>query len=89
MIAAVDPTSKGPRGGKMYRCAACGIAFPAAQVQVDHIDPIIPIGTAAKDMSWDTIIDRIFCSADNLQVLCKSDHKQKSAAEMRERRKHR
>ena len=86
------PDSSGPRGGKRYICSVCGQPYGIREVQVDHKDPIVPVGTLSKDMSWDNIISRVFCSADNLQVLCSTCHKAKShASENKERirfRKH-
>lgn len=58
-----------------YKCAVCNKVFPRTGVQVDHI---IPIG---KVETWDGFIERLFCDSDNLQVLCKSDHKAKTQAE--------
>ena len=78
---------KGPRGGKMYRCQRCGKSFSAKDVQVDHIDPVIPIGTPAYSMSWDTLVGRIYCDTNNLQVLCTGCHKIKSATESSTRAK--
>lgn len=75
------PRKKGPKGGKRYRCAKCKKDFGIRDVQVDHIDPVVPIGTLSKDMSWDEIVSRIFCEEDNLQVLCTRCHEKKSKAE--------
>lgn len=58
-------------------------------MQVDHKDPIVPTDTLSKDMSWDVIIGRVFCSADNLQVLCSTCHKIKSKDENMERKEER
>ena len=80
---------KGPRGGKMYTCSACSTPFPTRKVQVDHIEPVIPLNKAALSMSWDEIISRLYCSSDNLQVLCESCHKKKSKQEMAKRKKFR
>jgi hypothetical protein len=85
--AAVHPTAKGPRGGARFVCNDCREDFAGKEVQVDHIEPVIPIGTAAKDMSWDEIIERLFCTADNLQLLCVPCHKLKSAAEASARKR--
>lgn len=38
-------------------------------------------------MSWDTIVERIFCEPENLQVLCSKCHTKKSQKENRERKK--
>lgn len=54
---------------------------------MDHIDPVVPIGEKAFDMSLDVIASRLWCDKDNLQVLCKPCHKKKSADEVGLRRK--
>ena len=66
---------KSGRLASHYRCAACEGDFPQSNVQVDHVKPI-------SDWSdWGEAIERLFCEADNLQVLCKPCHKKKSASE--------
>lgn len=82
------PRKRGPRGGARYRCECCRVDFGVTGVQVDHIDPVIPVDRRARDMSWDEIISRIFCAIENLQVACRSCHKKKTAIENKERRKH-
>jgi 5-methylcytosine-specific restriction endonuclease McrA len=81
------PRRKGPRGGARYVCVECKKDFASKDVQVDHIDPIVPIGTLSKDMTWDEVVGRTFCNISNLQILCKTCHKEKSAEENAERRK--
>jgi hypothetical protein len=52
-------------------------------VSVDHISPVIgPEGF----VDWNTFIGRLFCTADNLQVLCKDCHDRKSKDEKIARR---
>lgn len=51
-----------------YECAKCEEVFPAKEVQVDHIEPI------GVFTNWTDCINRMFCEADNLQVLCKPCH---------------
>ena len=70
---------KSGRLAKHYTCAACNQAFPAKDVQVDHIAPVID--PEVGFVGWDPVIDAIFCEADNLQVLCKPCHDIKSASE--------
>lgn len=67
------------RLAKHYKCNSCKEEFPAKDVQVDHINPIInpEIGFT----SWDDVINSMFCEADNLQVLCTTCHKAKTALE--------
>jgi 5-methylcytosine-specific restriction endonuclease McrA len=60
---------------KHYQCANCKKHFPQKEVQVDHK---IDIGGVYTENGWDGVIERMFCSADNLQVLCKKCHKEKT-----------
>lgn len=62
-----------------YRCVSCSEEFPASQVQVDHIEPVID--PAVGFVSWEVFIDRLFCAHDNLQVLCKPCHNTKTNQE--------
>ena len=74
--------------GKMamhYKCVACQKLYVAADVQVDHINPVVD--PEKGFVSWDSFINRIFCEIDNLQVLCKPCHKIKTDQEKVERRK--
>lgn len=77
--------SKTGRIAEHYKCAGCGEGFPAKEVQVDHIIPIVPV---TGFTNWDDLIDRLFCEKDNLQVLCLTCHKAKSALEKQERTIH-
>lgn len=83
---AICKTKKGPRGGKQYKCSKCKKCFSIRYVQVDHKDPVVPIGILAKDMDWNTLVDRIFCDTKNLQVLCTECHSKKSKAENKKRK---
>lgn len=78
---AVHPTIKGIRGGKRYQCAICKCANTNTEIQVDHIKPVIPIGTKQKDLSLDEYANRLYCNVSNLQVVCKDCHKTKSKNE--------
>lgn len=63
-----------------YRCAGCGGEFPLKSVQVDHKKPVVDVKKGF--VSWDSFIERLYCSAKGLQVLCKDQcHKEKSASE--------
>ena len=68
-----------------YKCAKCKKQFVAADVQVDHIFPVVDPKTGF--VSWDLFIDRIFCEIENLQVMCKPCHKVKTEEEKLERKK--
>ena len=68
-----------------YLCANCGEFFIARDVQVDHIDPVVSPNEGFQD--WWTFITRLYCEAENLQVLCKPCHKEKTNRERKERKK--
>jgi hypothetical protein len=60
---------------------------PAYLMEVDHNDPVIPIGMTLEEMNWDEVIDRVWCDERNLRALCKECHKGKSKVEATERRR--
>lgn len=66
-----------------YLCNACKSAFPLKGVQVNHIDPVIPV--TGFD-SWDAVIHRMFCEKDKLEVLCIPCHKDITKQENEERK---
>jgi 5-methylcytosine-specific restriction endonuclease McrA len=68
-----------------YKCAKCKKLFVAADVQVDHVLPVVD--PKVGFIGWDSFIDRIFCEIENLQVLCKPCHKVKTEEEKAERKK--
>ena len=75
------------RSGRLaehYKCASCDSFFVARDVQVDHIEPVVSPQEGFQD--WWTYMNRLYCEAENLQVLCKPCHKQKTAAEERKER---
>ena len=76
------------RSGRLaehYLCASCGGFFVARDVQVDHIDPVVSPEEGFQD--WWIYMNRLYCEAENLQVLCKPCHKDKTNAERKERAK--
>ena len=64
-----------------YKCWKCQQEFNSNKVQVDHIEPVIPINIPSRHLSYTVIIDRLFCDDSNLQILCKEHHKDKSDLE--------
>lgn len=72
---------------KHYLCAICGGFFPAADVQVDHIEPVID--PAVGFTTWDDVVERLFCEKENLQVLCTCCHKSKTAVEKQQAKERR
>lgn len=67
-----------------YACASCSNHFVAKDVQVDHIFPVVDPRTGFVD--WETYINRLFCEKENLQVLCKPCHVEKTALEKLQRK---
>lgn len=74
----------------IYLCAGCKQEVPATAVDhtsgvrkhnvyVDHVKPIVPPETGWDN--WDGVIDRMFCDSNNLELLCKECHDEKSAEE--------
>lgn len=80
-----DPSRK--RVTRWGRCASCKQLEPAYLMQVDHKDPIVPIGSTLEEMSWDKVIDNVWCDERNLQALCRTCHTDKTKQERKERQK--
>jgi len=58
-----------------YRCAECKELFSkqtkrSSNVNVDHIEPVVPLWKTETNMTYDEIVRGVFCEKDNLQVLC-------------------
>lgn len=75
-----------PRVKKWSICHQCDTFTPTYLIEIDHRDPIIPINSSLEEMSWDQLINRIWCDPDNLNTLCKKCHKEKSKTENKARR---
>lgn len=76
-----------PRVTKWAMCEECRQFEPAYLMQVDHILPVIPLDKSLDDMTWDEVIDNLWCNPANLSVKCKKCHKAKSKEENAERRR--
>lgn len=74
---------KSGRLAKFYKCNNCKEDFPAKEIEVNHILPVVPV--TGFD-SWDGIIDRMFCEKQGLEVLCKPCHKHVTKQENIERK---
>lgn len=68
-----------------YKCNKCKANFPAADVVVDHINPVVDTMDGFK--TWDMYVERMFVEADGLQVLCKPCHTDKTTSERKERKR--
>lgn len=73
-----------------YLCAECKQVVSLTRdgkknVFVDHREPIVL--PEEGFVSWDRYIERMFCEAEGLQVLCKSCHDKKSNSERERRQK--
>lgn len=80
-----DP--KRPRVKKWVRCSGCKEPVAQYQAAVDHIDPVIPVTTTFEQMSLDTVVDRMWCEENNLQILCELCHNAKTRLEKAQRPK--
>lgn len=70
-----------------WECAKCKALVGKGDKHRDHINPVIPIETG-WDGSWDTYRDRMgYEDPDNLQVLCRACHKEKTLEENKKRRR--
>ena len=71
---------KGKRKRVSYRCEDCQELFSSTEINVDHIQPIGK-GVYEEIRDAEAFYDLVFCDHSNLQILCKTCHKKKSAHE--------
>lgn len=70
----------------IYKCASC---LQVSKIKGMHIDHIVPVvDPTIGFVNWDMYINRLFCKADNLQLLCKPCHTIKTDKEREERKKY-
>lgn len=74
-----DPERK--RVKRWSRCEECKKLVPTYTIEVDHIIPIILPEETMEDLTWDKLIDRIWCQRDNLRGVCGDCHDLKTKAE--------
>lgn len=74
--------TKSGREAKHYKCNCCWGEFPASEIQVDHIQPVID--PFVGFISWDEVVKRMFCEVEGFQVVCKACHKEKTNVERRQ-----
>ncbi len=70
-----------PRVKKWSRCEMCLMPTASYEIQVDHKLPLVPVDSSLEEMSWDDLVNRCWCSIDNLQGICEECHKSKSKEE--------
>lgn len=75
-----------PRVKNWCKCNVCGKPEARSYVVIDHLDPVVPTDSALEFMSWNELVDRIWCNETNLQAICPVCHKIKSKLEMRVRK---
>lgn len=70
-----------PRVKKWSRCPECKKATPTYLMQVDHQHPVVPLDKTLEDMSWDDVINNMWCETVNLIAMCKECHAVKTGQE--------
>lgn len=82
----VHTDSSRPRVKTWSKCTKCKTIDAKSYMVVDHIQPVIEVHTTLEDISWDELVNRIWCEENNLQILCIPCHNLKSKDEMKQRR---
>lgn len=74
-----------PRVTKWSLCKICDQYTPTYLMEVDHSEPIVPLDRTLEDMSWDEVVNRVWCDPSNLKAMCKPCHKIKTGLERKQR----
>ena len=86
-LARIEHSDPKRRTKKWVRCKECNEPTPEWMCQADHIVPCVPLDTSFDQMEVQVFIDNLWCELDNLQILCHTCHKRKSALEASERKR--
>lgn len=65
-----------------YQCASCLNWFQDKDVEVDHI---VSAGSLKTYADIPGFVERLFCEEDNLQLLCKGCHREKTNEERKKK----
>jgi hypothetical protein len=72
-----------------YKCSDCKKEFKDNEINIDHKNPVTEVISGTVQMTIEQYIRRVFCSQDNLQVLCSngkdSCHSKKTRTENKSR----
>ena len=71
--------SRSKKNAVQYLCNVCGSYVGSTKVSVDHVVPVVSVTDGFVD--FNTFIERLFCQADNLQVICDDCHNSKTQKE--------
>lgn len=63
----------------VYRCECCGGRFKKAELEVDHIDPVVDIKDGYENLETWTL--RLLVPPEKMQGLCSQCHSTKTAQE--------
>lgn len=63
------------------RCESCTKLVPTYLIDVDHKIPIVLPDESLEDLTWDQVINRVWCERENLQGICEECHDNKTREE--------
>lgn len=66
-----------------WLCSVCGARFGRKEIRIDHLDPVVAV-TGFVD--WNTYIERLFCGASGLALVCIACHAKKTESERHARK---
>lgn len=73
-----------------WKCAMCGEIFKAKDTQMDHVDPVVPLGgfESGKEFDMEEFVERLLVYEKGWQCICCNCHQEKSKWENDQRREH-
>jgi hypothetical protein len=82
---AVVKGERGIRGGKMVRCFYCDKLIPQYKCEIEHIECVVPVFSAAKFMDIPTIFKRMYMPDIEPVCSCVECHSIKTSEELKMR----
>lgn len=70
------------------KCATCGELFLAKDIQMDHVDPVVPLDGYISGMDFDLneYAVRLFCPPEGWAAICRPCHDVKTKEENKTRK---
>lgn len=78
-LARDNALNQAKRSKGVYLCNSCLRLFNSNEIEVDHVNPVVHYNETFADLTISQLVTRYFQS--DLQVLCKSCHKEKTDKE--------
>ena len=77
-----------PRVTRWSRCRQCYGLTPTYKIEIHHLESVVPLDRPLDQMTWDEVVDRLWCDKFGLTAICPKCHNKITAEEKEARKLH-